>query len=92
MSDSTATFTIGKALADSSVGTLIDSITKIDTDKVLADTPVISESLIQEVAKYLEDTSVGTLTNEGKVWMNSYQGQDYYSSDYSVGLQQSFTN
>jgi len=92
MSDSTATFTIGKALADSSVGTLIDSIIKIDTDKVLADTPVISESLTQSVAKYLEDTSVGTLTNEGKVWKNSYQGQDYYSSNYSVGLEQTTTN
>jgi len=92
MSDSTATFTISKTLADSSVGTLIDSITKIDTDKVLADTPVISESLTQSVAKYLEDTSVGTLTNEGKVWKNSYQGQDYYSSDYSVGLEQTTTN
>jgi hypothetical protein len=92
MSDSTATFTIGKSLADTSVGTWTDSITKIDTDKSLADTPVISESLTQEVAKYLEDTSVGTLTNEGKVWKNSYQGQDYYSSNYSVGLEQTTTN
>jgi hypothetical protein len=92
MSDSTATFTIGKALVDSSVGTWTDSITKIDTDKSLADSPVISESLTQEVAKYLEDTSVGTLTNVGKVWKNSYQGQDYYSQEYSVGLEQTTTN
>jgi hypothetical protein len=92
ISDSTATFNIGKGLQDTSVGTLSDSITKIDFEKALTDNPVISESLTQEVAKYLEDTSVGTLTNAGKVWMNSYQGQDYYSEEYSVGLQQSFTN
>jgi hypothetical protein len=92
MTDSTATFSIGKALADTSVGTLTDSISAFSIEKALADNPVISESLSQSVAKYLEDTSIGTFTNAGKVWMNSYQGQDYYSSDYSVGLQQSFTN
>jgi hypothetical protein len=92
MTDSTAELTIGKALATTSAGTWSDLITKIDTDKVLADTPVISESFVQSVAKYVEDTDVGTLTNEGKVWKNSYQGQDYYSQEYSVGLEQTTTN
>ena len=100
MTDSTATFSISKALATTSVGTLTDSTfyfglasdSTAGFGKALADTPVISESFVQSVAKYVEDTDVGTFTNEGKVWMNSYQGQDYYSSDYSVGLQQSFTN
>jgi len=92
MTDTAPTFTIGKALADTNVGTWTDFITKIDTDKVLADEPVISESFAQEVSKYLEDTDVGTWSNAGKVWMNSYQEQDYYSEEYSVGLQQSFTN
>jgi hypothetical protein len=99
MSDSTATFTIGKALADSSVGTFTESFyfglssdSTAGFTKALTDAPVISESLTQSVAKYLEDTSIGTLTNEGKVWKNSYQGQDYYSSDYSVGLEQTTTN
>jgi len=91
MSDSTATFTIGKGLTDTSVGTWTDSITKIDTDKALADTPVISESFAQSMAKYVEDTSIGTFTEAGKVWKNSYQAQDYYSQEYSVGLQQTFT-
>ena len=67
-------------------------ITKIDTDKVLADEPVISESFVQSVAKYVEDTSIGTLAEEGKVWMNSYQAQDYYSEEYSVGLEETFTS
>jgi len=91
MTDSTATLSIGKALATTSVGTLSDSISAIDTTKVLADTPVISESLVRNTTKYLEDTSIGTFTEEGKVWMNSYQAQDYYSEEYSVGLEETFT-
>jgi hypothetical protein len=92
ITDSTATLSIGKALADTSVGTLSDSITKIDTTKVLADTPVISESLVTSTTKYVEDTSIGTLAEAGKVWKNSYQAQDYYSQEYSVGLEQTFTS
>ena len=91
MTDSTATLSIGKSLADTSVGTWSDSITNIDTDKVLADTPVISESLTNTTTKYVEDTSIGTFTEAGKVWMNSYQAQDYYSEEYSVGLEETFT-
>ena len=91
MTDSTAILSIGKALATTSVGTLSDLITIIDTDKVLADAPVISESLAHTTTKYLEDTDIGTLTEAGKVWMNSYQEQDYYSQEYSVGLEQTFT-
>ena len=92
MTDSTATKSIGKALATTSVGTWTDSITKLDTTKVLADTQAISESLVQSVAKYVEDTSIGTLAEAGKVWKNSYQAQDYYSETYSVGLEQTFTS
>jgi hypothetical protein len=92
ITDSTATLSIGKALATTSVGTLSDSITEIDTDKALADTPVISESLAHTTTKYLEDTDIGTLTEAGKVWMNSYQAQDYYSEEYSVGLEETFTS
>jgi hypothetical protein len=91
MTDSTATLSIGKSLATTSVGTLSDLITKIDTDKVLATTQVISESLVRTTTKYLEDTDIGTLTEAGKVWMNSYQAQDYYSQEYSVGLEETFT-
>jgi len=91
MTDSTATLSIGKALADTSVGTWSDSITSKDTTKELADTPVISESLTNTTTKYVEDTSIGTFTEAGKVWMNPYQAQDYYSEEYSVGLEETFT-
>ena len=91
MTDSTATLSIGKALATTSVGTWSDSISKIDTTKVLADTSVISESLVRTTTKYLEDTDIGTLTEAGQVWLNSYQAQDYYSQEYSVGLEETIT-
>jgi hypothetical protein len=90
MSDSTATFSIGKALSDTYSG-MSDSTATFSIGKALSDTPVISESLAQDVTKYVEDTSIGTFTEAGKVWMNSYQAQDYYSQEYSVGLQQTFT-
>jgi len=90
MSDSTATFSIGKALSDTYSG-MSDSTATFSIGKALSDTPIISESLVQDVTKYLQDTSIGTLTEAGKVWMNSYQAQDYYSQEYSVGLQQTFT-
>jgi hypothetical protein len=90
MSDSTATFSIGKALSDTYSG-MSDSTATFSIDKALSDTPIISESLVQDVTKYVEDTSIGTFTEAGKVWMNSYQAQDYYSQEYSVGLQQTFT-
>jgi hypothetical protein len=91
ITDSTATKSISKALATTSVGTLSDSITNIDTTKGLADTPVISESLVRTTTKYLQDTDIGTLTEAGQVWLNSYQAQDYYSQEYSVGLEETFT-
>jgi hypothetical protein len=99
MTDSTATLSIGKALATTSVGTLTDSTfyfglasdSTAGFGKALADTPVISESLVTTTTKYVEDTSIGTFTEAGKVWMNSYQAQDYYSQEYSVGLEETFT-
>ena len=100
MSDSTATFTIGKALADTSVGTLTDSTfyfglasdSTAGFGKALADTPVISESFAQNVTKYVTDTSIGTLTEAGQVWKNPYQAQDYFdTTTYVAGLEQTFT-
>jgi hypothetical protein len=91
MSDATATFSISKALADTTVGTWTDSISR-ETTKALADAPVISESLVRNTTKYLEDTSIGTLTEAGQVWKNPYQAQDYFATTtYAVGLQQTFT-
>lgn len=92
MTDSTATLSIGKALATTSVGTWSDSITGKDITKALADTPIISESLVHTTTKYLEDTSIGTFTEAGQVWKNPYQSQDYFATTtYVEGLQQTFT-
>jgi hypothetical protein len=93
--DSTAELSFDKALADTSVGTWSDSITKIDTDKVFADTPVISETIRFSMDKYLYTEADPDLLppqdHEGYVQLNSYYGQDYivFDDEYSVGSRES---
>lgn len=84
--------TTGKALSESTVGTLTETITKRDFSKSLSDIPVSSESYAATVAKYVEDNSIGSFSEYGEVWTNSYQGQDYYEPGqvYSEGLSETF--
>lgn len=83
---------------------MIDSISKIDftgDGKVLADTATITEDTYfglpndadAGVAKYIEDTSVGTLINRADVYMNSYNAQDFwvYDEDFGVGREETTT-
>jgi hypothetical protein len=95
MADSGAVLSFGKALADTSVGTLSDSITQIETDKVLADIPVITETIRLSMDKYLYTEADPDLLppqdHEGYVQLNSYYGQDYivFDDEYSVGSRES---
>jgi hypothetical protein len=95
MTDSTATFNIGKALATTSVGTLTDSISTIGTTKVLADTQNVSETLRLSTDKYVYTEADPDLLppqdHEGYVQLNSYYGQDYiiFDDEYSVGSRES---
>jgi hypothetical protein len=95
VSDSTATFSFSKALADSSVGTFSDSITKIDTTKVLADIPVITETLRLSMDKYVYTEAspdyLPVQNHQGYVQLNSYYGQDYirFEDTYSVDSRKS---
>ena len=95
ITDSDAVFTIGKGLTDTSVGTLTDSISSIDTTKVLEDTPLITETLSFSMDKYLyTEANPDTLPpqdHEGYVQVNSYYGQDYivFDDEYSVGSRES---
>ena len=90
MTDGTVTFSIGKTLADIGVGTWTDSITKIDTDKVLEDTPLIIENLALSMDKYVYTEAspdyLPVQNHEGYVQLNSYYGQDYirFADEYSV--------
>lgn len=84
----TKTFT--KALSTSYSG-MTDAISFFDISKSLSTTQNISDATTLTTDKYLQTTTVGTLTESGRVWKNSYQAQDYYSQEYSVGLEQSFT-
>jgi hypothetical protein len=95
MSDDAPVVSLGKALATTSVGTWSDSISSIDTDKVLADIPVITETLGLSTDKYLYTEADPDLLppqdHEGYVQLNSYYGQDYiiFDEEYSVGSRES---
>jgi hypothetical protein len=95
MSDSTATFNIEKALADSSIGTLIDSISAIETTKALTDTPVMSETITLNLDKYVYTVEspdyLPVQNHQGYVQLNSYYGQDYivFADEYSVDSRKS---
>lgn len=81
---------------------LTDNNIVFSFDQQLSDTPIVTESLVfgdpadadAGVAKYVEDNTVGTWSNLANVWMNSYNGQDYwdYTEAYSGGLEQTTTN
>jgi len=95
MSDDAPVVSLGKALATTSVGTWSDSISSIDTTKVLADIPVITETLLLSTDKYLYTEADPDLLppqdHEGYVQLNSYYGQDYiiFDEEYSVGSRES---
>jgi hypothetical protein len=52
---------------------------------------VDTNALRLNISKALTDDETREFAEEGKVWKNSYQGQDYYSEEYSVGLEETFT-
>ena len=77
-----------KALADS-FSAPDDTVLTYDLSVEYTDTSIITDNDVLEFTKYTTD-SINTPTISGEVWANSYQGQDYYSDDYSVGLQETF--
>lgn len=86
-SDIVRSFT--KSLTTSYSGS-IDAISFIEISKAVTDISVISESLSNETAKYL-DTELDPQEHEGYVQLNSYYGQDYiiFVDEYSVGSRES---
>lgn len=88
--DSTYTFVIGKSLSDDYSGA-VDSSPNFSFGKGLSDSQTTSDSTTLSTTKYVLDTSVGTFSNTGKVWLNPYQGQDFYAEEYSVGLSATIT-
>ena len=88
------TLSASKALADSAVPT--DS-TALTFSRTLTDTVYMIEALTVETTalnanKYMQATDVNTVGEAGSVWINPYQGQDYYSEQYSVGLSATFAS
>jgi hypothetical protein len=75
--DTDWTHLTGKALA-TSLSTPTDSST-LEFTKAATDSSTITESLVQSTTKYLEDTSIGTLTTEGYVALNPYSEGGYFA-------------
>lgn len=80
---------VTKLLATTSI---ITEIPAIMTDKYLGRQSVNSFAghLINNGVT-IDPENLASPTTLGQVWMNSYQGQDYYSQEYSEGLTQTFT-
>jgi hypothetical protein len=79
---------LGLSLSDSTP-TMTHDLT-FDVETALADTQTIAEDLDQAVTKYLTDSSVGTLTESGEIFLNPYAAQDYFAETYETGAVQTF--
>ena len=86
------THTTYKAVNDS-VGNFAEQYT-VDITKALNDTQTITENYSYAMAKYTEDTTVGTWSNVANIFLNPYGAQDYwnYTEEYDGALQETTTN
>ncbi len=65
-----------------------------DIDKSLTDTPTVSEELDLDTTKYIEDTTVGTWSNQASIFVNPYSSQLYgvVTEEYDDSLAETTTN
>jgi hypothetical protein len=97
MQSTSTVFNTGKGLTTSYTG-MTDSISNFEIDKVLSDTPVITESIGIASDKYLFTVSspdeLDPQDHTGYLQLNSYYGQDYiiFEDEYSVGSRESTFN
>ena len=90
ISEVISNFDITKLLEDTSI---ITEMPTINTDKYLGRQSVNSYAghLINDGVTIDPENLANPTTTLGQIWMNSYQGQDYYSQEYSEGLTETFT-
>jgi hypothetical protein len=88
--DSDVTRSFSKALSTSYTGST-DAISSFDIAKALTDTPIISEILSHETAKYVDMDTLDPQEHQGYIQVNSYYGQDYiiFDDEYSEGSRES---
>jgi hypothetical protein len=97
MQSTSTVFNTGKSLSTSYSG-MSDSISSFEVDKVLSDTPVITESIGITTDKYVfteaSPDELDPQDHTGYVQLNSYYGQDYiiFEDEYSVGSRESTFN
>jgi hypothetical protein len=92
-SDADWTHETDKALT-TTLDTPTDSFVQ-ELTKAVADSFTPIDSLIQTTTKYLEETSIGTITELGYVELNPYNIDGYYTFTpifYHDGVQETFTN
>lgn len=90
--DATAVKSFSKSLSTSN--SVTDSgPTKGVSKSLVTSLPQQTETVATRVNKYLQTTTVGTWSNDGAIWKNPYQAEDWfnYAEQYSEGLQ-TFTN
>jgi hypothetical protein len=82
-----------KALSTSLATPNDNAIVKL-SEKGITDTVSPTDDDTYNLAKYVEDNTVGTWSNRANIYKNSYNAQDYwiYTEEYEGGLQESTTN
>lgn len=89
MTDS-ATYEIGKLLEDSyNTASVLETLTRV-FDKSLADTPLATEQIANELSKYVIDTSIGTFTQSGYIVFNPYEEGGYFLELYANAYASTF--
>jgi hypothetical protein len=86
----TATLEAGKLLEDTYTTSSITESLVTSVSKSLTDAPVTSDALVQDVTKYVTDTTVGTFTESGYVTKNPYDEGGYFLEIYATPYESTF--
>ena len=81
---------LGKSLEDTYSSTSITEVLTRSNTKVLEDTPVVTEQIANELAKYVTDTSIGTFTESGYITKNPYDEGGYFLEIYANPYESTF--
>lgn len=79
-----------KTLQDTYLSTAITEVLTRSVDKSLTDTPVVTEQIANDVAKYVTDASIGTFTESGYITKNPYDEGGYFLEIYANPYESTF--
>jgi len=81
---------LDKALSDTYASSSITETLTYSGSKALADAPVVTEQIANELAKYVTDTSIGTFTESGYITKNPYDEGGYFLEIYANPYESTF--